>query len=88
MPADAKAQQAFFLEHTMTDIQRKVPKPFNAKQKEDLSDARLVLDTAIHNLRAAVTNSDPVEAVIALETALTMVEQTTSTLRRVRESIP
>lgn len=72
----------------MNDIQHKGPKPFSAKQKEDLSDARLVLDTAIHNLRAAVSNKDPGEAIIALDTALTMLEQTISTLHRVRDSVP
>jgi hypothetical protein len=70
----------------MNDIERKGPKRFNAKQREDLGDARLVLDTALHNLRAAITNPDPGEAIIALETALTMIEQTTETLRRVREA--
>jgi hypothetical protein len=72
----------------MSEIERKGPRPFSAKHKEELGDARLVLDTAMHNLRAAITNKDPVEALIALETALSMVEQTNSTLRRVRDSIP
>ncbi len=71
----------------MSDIETKGPKRFNAKQREDLGDARLVLDTAMHYIRAAITNTDPTEALVALETALTMIKQTTSTLRRVRESM-
>jgi hypothetical protein len=71
----------------MNDIEAKGPKRFNTKQREDLGDARLVLDTAIHNIRAAITNTDPSEAIGALDTAITMLEQTISTMRRVRESI-
>jgi hypothetical protein len=72
----------------MADIEHKGPKKFNAKQREDLGDARLVLETAVHNLRAATSQGiDPAEAIEALDTALTMTEQTISTLRRVREAM-
>jgi hypothetical protein len=71
----------------MADIEHKGPRKFNAKQREDLGDARLVLETAVHNLRAATANTDPAEALEALDSALTMAEQTISTLRRVRESM-
>lgn len=72
----------------MADIEHKGPKKFNAKQREDLGDARLVLETAVHNLRAATSQGiDPAEAIEALETALTMTEQTIATLRRVREAM-
>lgn len=72
----------------MADIEHKGPKRFNAKQREDLGDARLVLETAVHNLRAAASQTiDPAEAIEALQTALTMTEQTIATLRRVRESM-
>ena len=66
----------------------KKPRTFTLKQREDLGDARLVLETAVHNLRAASgTVIDPTEAVEALETALTMTEQTIVTLRRVRNAM-
>jgi hypothetical protein len=48
----------------------------------------LALETAVHNLRAASSQTiDPAEAIEALETALTMTEQTITTLRRVREAM-
>ncbi len=66
----------------------KKPRTFTLKQREDLGDARLVLETALHNLRAASgTVIDQTEAVEALETALTMTEQTIVTLRRVRNAM-
>ena len=66
----------------------KKPRTFTLKQREDLGDARLVLETAVHNLRAASgIVIDPAEAVEALETALTMTEQTIITLRRVRNAM-
>lgn len=72
----------------MAEIEHKGPKKFSAKQREDLGDARLVLETAVHNLRAASSQTiDPAEAIEALQTALTMTEQTISTLRRVREAM-
>ena len=62
--------------------QPKVLRTFSLKQREDLGDARLVLETAVHNLRAAAgTVIDPVE------TARTMTEQTIVTLRRVRDAM-
>jgi hypothetical protein len=68
--------------------QPKKPRTFSLKQREDLGDARLVLETAVHNLRAASgIVIDPTEAVEALETALTMTEQTIVTLRRVRNAM-
>jgi len=72
----------------MAEIPPKGPKKFSVKQREDLGDARLVLETAVHNLRAATSQTiDPAEAIEALETALTMTEQTISTLRRVRDAL-
>lgn len=72
----------------MSDVEHKGPKRFSAKQREDLGDARLVLETAVHNLRAASSQTiDPAEAIEALQTALTMTEQTISTLRRVRQAM-
>ena len=66
----------------------KKPRTFSLKQREDLGDARLVLETAVHNLRAASgIVIDPAEAVEALKTALTMTEQTIVTLRRVRNAM-
>ena len=68
--------------------QPRTPRTFTLKQREDLGDARLVLETAVHNLRAASgTVIDPTEAVEALETALTMTEQPIVTLRRVRNAM-
>ena len=61
---------------------------FSTKQREDLGDARLVLETAVHNLRAATSlTADPLEAIEALTTALTMAEQTITTLRRVKDAL-
>ncbi len=78
-----KAQSA-----TEQATEPKKPRTFTLKQREDLGDARLVLETAVHNLRAASgTVIDPTEAVEALETALTMTEQTIVTLRRVRNAM-
>ena len=72
----------------MADIEHHSPKKFSAKQREDLGDARLVLETAVHNLRAASSQTiDPAEAVEALQTALTMTEQTIATLRRIRGAV-
>jgi len=68
----------------MAEIEHQIPKKLSAKQREDLGDARLVLETAVHNLRAASSQTiDPAEAVEALQTALTMTEQTIATLRRI-----
>ncbi|MBA3698451.1 MAG: hypothetical protein H0W78_06330 [Planctomycetes bacterium] len=72
----------------MTDSEHQDPKKFSAKQREDLGDARLVLETAVHNLRAATSQTiDPAEAIAALQTALTMTEQTITTLRRVHQAL-
>lgn len=72
----------------MADRDAKKIRSFSTKQREDLGDARLILETAVHNLRAATSLTiDEAEAVEALETALTMAEQTISTLRRVRDAL-
>ncbi len=72
----------------MADHEAKKIRGFSNKQREDLGDARLILETAVHNLRAATSlTSDPLEAVEALQTALTMTEQTITTLRRVRDAL-
>ena len=72
----------------MADRDAKKIRSFSTKQREDLGDARLILETAVHNLRAATSLTiDAAEAVEALETALTMAEQTISTLRRVRDAL-
>ncbi len=72
----------------MAEIEHPSPKKFSAKQREDLGDARLVLETAVHNLRAASSQTiDPAEAIDALQTALTMTEQTITTLRRVHQAM-
>lgn len=68
----------------MAEIEHHSPKKLSTKQREDLGDARLILETAVHNLRAASSQTiDPAEAVEALQTALTMAEQTIATLRRI-----
>jgi hypothetical protein len=59
----------------------------NASQREDLSDARLVLDTATHNVQAALLNPDPEESQEAFEAALRQTEQALNALKRVEESM-
>jgi|GEM_PF-2965461 hypothetical protein len=59
-------------------------RPFNASNREDLSDARLLLETAVHNIQACLRNPDPDEAHCALEAALTMASQALAALQRVR----
>lgn len=51
---------------------------------EELSDARLLLDTAAHNVQGLIRGQETDEAIAA---ALTMAEQAVSTLRRVRETL-
>ena len=86
--APAKKAQPASQPATEPASQPKKPRTFSLKQREDLGDARLVLETAVHNLRAASgIVIDPTEAVEALETALTMTEQTIVTLRRVRNAL-
>jgi hypothetical protein len=86
--APLKKAQPAIQSATEPATEPKKPRTFTLKQREDLGDARLVLETAVHNLRAASgTVIDPTEAVEALETALTMTEQTIVTLRRVRNAM-
>jgi hypothetical protein len=59
----------------------------NASQREDLSDARLVLDTATHNVQAALLNPDPEESREAFEAALRQTEQALNALQRVNDSL-
>lgn len=57
---------------------RKIPKAL----LEDLSDARLLLETAAHNVQSLIRKQESDEA---LDAALHMAEQAVSTLRRIRE---
>ncbi len=54
-----------------------------ATAREELGDARLLLETAAHNVAAALRQGDPVEARAALATALEMTVQAQRTLARV-----
>lgn len=56
----------------------------NADAREDLADARLLLDTATHNAQAALRNADPEEALEALDAALNQARQAAAALERVR----
>jgi hypothetical protein len=60
----------------------------NASNREDLSDARLLLDTASHNAQAALRNPDPDEAQEALDAALNQARQAAIALERVRSTLP
>jgi hypothetical protein len=67
------------------------PRPLTKAAIEDLADARLVLDTASHNLNALVRGKLELlgpEADIdqALENAARQVDQVAKTLARVREA--
>ncbi len=53
---------------------------FSASHREQLGDARLLLDTALHNLRAALAEDEPEQA---LDNAVRMVAQVQSALVRV-----
>lgn len=70
----------------MNDIERKGLKPFSANARENLGDARLLLDSAAHNAQVAARNLDQSEALEALNSALTMAEQALVALKRVRDS--
>lgn len=59
---------------------RKIPKAL----LEELSDARLLLDTAAHNVQGLIRGQGTNDAIAA---ALTMAEQAVSTLRRVRDNL-
>lgn len=59
--------------------------PLKAAAREDLSDARLLLETAAHNVQAALRNPDADEVRCALETALTMAAQALAALKRVHD---
>jgi len=58
-------------------------KHLGAAAREELGDARLLLETAAHNAAAALRASDPVEARSALTAALAMAGQAQATLLRV-----
>jgi hypothetical protein len=51
--------------------------------REDLGDARLLLDTALHNAAAALRGSDPEEVRSAIAAALSMAGQAHTALARV-----
>jgi hypothetical protein len=57
---------------------------FTKRQAEDLGDARLVLDSAAHNTRAAIRGEDALQA---LDNAIAQAEQALATLRRIREEV-
>jgi hypothetical protein len=54
-----------------------------AAAREDLGDARLLLETAAHNVAAALRQGDPEEAQAAITTALAMAGQAHAALLRV-----
>lgn len=56
----------------------------NAENREDLSDARLLLDTAAHNAQVALRNPIPEEAREALDSALRQTQQAALALERVQ----
>jgi hypothetical protein len=62
-------------------------KRLGAGAREELADARLLLETAAHNIAAALRVGDPVEAQAAITTALAMAGQAHSTLLRVAGSL-
>ncbi len=58
------------------------PRPLTKAALEELGDARLLLETALHNVQAAVrTPAEPDQAIIS---AISMLEQALSGLSRVR----
>lgn len=58
----------------------------NQAQREDLSDARLLLDNAVHNLQATLRNPDPDEAKDAFQSAMTLTQQAITAMNRVAEA--
>jgi len=60
------------------------PLRLTTAQREELSDARLVLDTAVHNLQATLKGDDARHAFTA---ALEMTEQVLATLRRIEKTL-
>lgn len=59
----------------------------SAAAREDLSDTRLLLDTAAHNAQAALRNPDPEEGQEALDAALNQARQAVAALERVRATL-
>ena len=57
---------------------------FTKRQAEDLGDARLVLDSAAHNTRAAIRGEEPLQA---LDNAITQAQQALETLLRIRAEL-
>jgi hypothetical protein len=73
-------------EATMVHDGEPTAKRLGAAEREDLGDARLLLETAAHNVAAALRVSDPEEARAAIATALAMAGQAQTTLQRVAGS--
>jgi hypothetical protein len=59
-------------------------RPLSKAQLEDLGDARLVLETALHNIQAAIRQ--PTDAEQALLSAVTMTEQALAVLQRIHST--
>ncbi len=63
----------------------KKPRPLSKAALEELGDTRLLLDTASHNLQAAVRQQAPApDPDQALDSAITQLEQILSTLKRIQ----
>ena len=61
-----------------------MPTPLSEAQRDDLGDARLVLESAAHNARVALAPlNDPEDVRQALANAVAQAEQGVATLRRV-----
>jgi hypothetical protein len=71
----------------MVDDGPPTAKRLGAAAREDLGDARLLLETAAHNVAAALRLGDPEEAHAAITTALTMAGQAHAALQRVAGSL-
>lgn len=54
------------------------------KVSEELSDVRLLLETAAHNINVVIRQNGPDDA---LGTALELAEQATSALRRIKQAL-
>jgi hypothetical protein len=59
------------------------PRKLSKALLEDLSDARLLLETAAHNVQALIRQQESGDA---LDAALRMAEQAVSTMRRINNS--
>ncbi len=67
---------------------RRMPKRLTNAIKEDLSDARTLLDTAVHNVQTVLRSdsAEPAQA-DAVASALGMTEQALKALRRVQDKL-